>query len=586
MTERTLQKSDSILEPQVVDAINQFLEGGGDAPQAVTFLSESYVGLPVMCNLMNQWIELCGIPSSETVASSHSFFANYLRKHFESKKIDRIFDEMKKEPRWFAELMQEPEWRQLIYTLSDEQKHCLFLTFALNRIAEMGMLSEIAHLPRAATHFPVLKDILSFSLQQIMEAADIETARQRTQALIRVVTSSEISFAYAVLCLLPLMQAERQAAFRLSDGRFTAFCEEMEAHCVLSGHMVARKLLMELYRPPISFNDPNYAAYTAHFSLVSSSVQYMLNSKSLNPSDMKKIRNTFSMEVLSFVAPLLESSAFVQLLWEDCFQPRPGGIPSHIEDTVFVLCAISCRRYHSMEASEAELELRRCCGTVVAFCAKNIFGKQLGEKMKMLREAAVHAVIARGLLHWVRCNTLQGSVNMQHALLSSPVYLPLVQLISERHSSHRNASLTLLHDIYVSSGLENVDVVHQLLIKERLLLLMVDILCAGEVAGTIAVLTSMAPTMDSAMIRFVVSNLFQSIEGPYSPEFVKCMVPWLSLEVCLQALARTEELAPVLAFVKEAHSEGGGEEGSNSAELAELEARMEALQPKKRRLGG
>ncbi|KAF6256017.1 TH1 protein-domain-containing protein [Scenedesmus sp. NREL 46B-D3] len=59
--EAQLRAPDSILEPEVLDLLKDYLRAGGKPQAAIEDLSENYCGYAQMCNVMCEWLEIADV---------------------------------------------------------------------------------------------------------------------------------------------------------------------------------------------------------------------------------------------------------------------------------------------------------------------------------------------------------------------------------------------------------------------------------------------------------------------------------------------------------------------------------------------
>lgn len=85
---QALQAPDSILEPKIGAMITVYLNGGGQPLQLVNSLSNSYVGMPEMCNLMSEWSLEFDIDPVEVI---QDVLKEQLMERFDTESVDKSF---------------------------------------------------------------------------------------------------------------------------------------------------------------------------------------------------------------------------------------------------------------------------------------------------------------------------------------------------------------------------------------------------------------------------------------------------------------------------------------------------------------
>lgn len=80
--------ADSILEPNINQVLSDFLTLGGRPMDVVSCLSESYVGLPTLCNTAGEWGNELGINSQNLM---RDVIKGMLLERFDSAAVDTKF---------------------------------------------------------------------------------------------------------------------------------------------------------------------------------------------------------------------------------------------------------------------------------------------------------------------------------------------------------------------------------------------------------------------------------------------------------------------------------------------------------------
>jgi hypothetical protein len=80
--------ADSILEPNINQVLSDFLTLGGRPMDVVSCLSESYVGLPTLCNIAGEWGNELGINSQDLM---RNVIKGMLLERFDSAAVDTKF---------------------------------------------------------------------------------------------------------------------------------------------------------------------------------------------------------------------------------------------------------------------------------------------------------------------------------------------------------------------------------------------------------------------------------------------------------------------------------------------------------------
>lgn len=122
---------DAILEQNIYnDVLSEYLKLGGAPMDAVNLLSESYLGIPSMCNATAVSVDSIGL-SSDTIL--RKAIRQQLKNRFDPKRCDQYFmhSDTEMAPEWLEVLIKDPHWRQTMYELLEKYPSCSFLNFAI-----------------------------------------------------------------------------------------------------------------------------------------------------------------------------------------------------------------------------------------------------------------------------------------------------------------------------------------------------------------------------------------------------------------------------------------------------------------------
>jgi hypothetical protein len=120
---------DAILEQNIyTDALSEYLKLGGAPMDAVNLLSESYIGIPSMCNATSTSMDSIGLNSDTILRRA---IRHQLQDRFDPKRCDEFFDNQEMAPEWLEVLIQDVHWRQTLYELLEKYPNSQFLNFAI-----------------------------------------------------------------------------------------------------------------------------------------------------------------------------------------------------------------------------------------------------------------------------------------------------------------------------------------------------------------------------------------------------------------------------------------------------------------------
>jgi hypothetical protein len=103
---------------------------GGSPLVAVNLLSESYIGIPSMCNATATSVNSIGLNSDSILRQA---IRKQLKSRFDPQRVDEFFARTDNQmaPEWLDVLLQDAHWRQTMYELLEKHPSCVFLNFAI-----------------------------------------------------------------------------------------------------------------------------------------------------------------------------------------------------------------------------------------------------------------------------------------------------------------------------------------------------------------------------------------------------------------------------------------------------------------------
>ncbi|VDP16831.1 unnamed protein product [Onchocerca flexuosa] len=210
---KTLQATDSILEPNIEETIKGFLRNGGHPEVIITSLADNFRGLAKYCELLGDW--LADLEGDRKIV--HKCFektlSSLIEKRFVAAVVDRNFEAADDVDKWLPELLEHSIWRNLIYTLIEQNPRSKFLMKAIRIISDAGFQYEITNVRPAAQQIEicsrmVLTAIDSFFLKR--KKGPLTEDYEKTLAeLIRVVCYSEHTYLFTQVLLHQIIKEEK-----------------------------------------------------------------------------------------------------------------------------------------------------------------------------------------------------------------------------------------------------------------------------------------------------------------------------------------------------------------------------------------
>ncbi|KAF7725707.1 Negative elongation factor C/D [Apophysomyces ossiformis] len=210
--------------------LSEYLKEGGDPTEAVNILSESYIGVPSMCNLTAESANFVGLNSQTILLNA---VRQMLTQKFDPKRCDALFmkNDDQTPPEWLDAIVQDTHWRQTIYELMEMHPRSVFLNFVVLRIAESGYASEVSALKTASIYVKIYNYILGNSIAEKVSADDLEL-KDSLPEFLKLCCEREETYLYAQLLIrklydefngLPFLKLARQlenAAARRGHSQF------------------------------------------------------------------------------------------------------------------------------------------------------------------------------------------------------------------------------------------------------------------------------------------------------------------------------------------------------------------------------
>eukprot|EP00899_Mesostigma_viride_P020096 jgi/Mesvir1/28088/Mv04678-RA.2 len=202
--EKKLSSTDSVLEPNVLETLAQYLSAGGMPDTAVQLLSANYRGLPHMAMLLSDWLKMAsadeqpagisgqggkgavkkeetgvtsavvvGAPVGEPSAQAGEldlvyFLKQLLLERFDPNKADAILSGSSR-PQWLDFLRKDPQGHALVYQLTEAHRNCLLLSYLVSALYRSGCGREIAAASSAtaSAYFDVFHPLLLDRLKDV-----------------------------------------------------------------------------------------------------------------------------------------------------------------------------------------------------------------------------------------------------------------------------------------------------------------------------------------------------------------------------------------------------------------------------------
>ncbi|RKP37222.1 TH1 protein [Dimargaris cristalligena] len=157
----------SIFEPNIYPSVITFLRCGGTPLDVVNYLSNNYVGLVPMCELLaDEWCTTLGLNGTQII---YDTLKSVILERFDPEQFDKKTMGSSSPPDWLGPMIQHHIWRSVIYELSEQYPKSAFLNFAIQSISAAGYQSEITSATTASKYFNVYSNVLLDAIKDIKD---------------------------------------------------------------------------------------------------------------------------------------------------------------------------------------------------------------------------------------------------------------------------------------------------------------------------------------------------------------------------------------------------------------------------------
>ncbi|KAF9581862.1 Negative elongation factor C/D, partial [Lunasporangiospora selenospora] len=406
---QSLNAPDSILEPKIYETIGAYIKEGGQPLLLVNALSNSYVGMPEMCNLMSGWAVEFDIDPIEVM---QEVLKEQLMERFDPASVDREFMSGSGTPDWLTVIIQHPFWRSVIYELSEKYQKCDLLNFAIQRISDAGHQGEIASVATASTFVKVFSGVLLDSLDKLREEDDVGLL-DRLPDLIKICCQNEHTYLYTQVLLFRLMKTDRGLPLK-------RISKELE-----SG------VLEKFNKPPLV---PILRMLLAGASsTVASAISAILQSRSPSPGDVMLLHRAYTSN--DPPSPFfLRDPDFFEIMLSSIFVPSfKGGIvkQDHKDKYLWLVAyaaSVQEKQDMTMDTSEVQPTFEALCALEDTL-SKRTAGTDLTPILRNLLIAIETPVASMALMYWIQF-VIRETSYIETYFRSHEVPLPLL-LIEE-----------------------------------------------------------------------------------------------------------------------------------------------------------
>ena len=526
------RRTDFIMEPSVINFLSTFIEKGGTPEVAIRELSNSYVSLAQMVNLLADWMVQLGLAPTKIQDLIEDHYYNLVIKHFDPKKADKIFNIEGKVPDWLGGLVENQKWRKMIYQLAEDYPDCLMLTFTVKLIAESGFQGEITGVATASQQLEVFSGVLNTEIMNIVTEKST-AVQEHINELCSMVKYGEHSFLYSILLLSYLAESPY-------------------------GGSMAHRIKQEIIKSS-SGNESLMDIVSINFAVFKSPVNpravhamsSMLSKGQLNPADITILFKLYQVTHDDSATPtvtLLRDPIFLELLIKSLFSKSPKINTDHKEKYIYLL-AYAVSVYEDWEFSKENSSYRRMgFDTEELSSTRNAIektneilwnkgsGRELVLEIETIFECLQFPVVAFGVTNWVE-EIVQDDSFYDRTTDPTPVPLLLLDEITTLHPLQHEHVFSLLKKLFLHS-FASLSTHARLELEKAIADRMIQLVCNDFVIPVIKFLADCVKnrSSDTSVIRYFLFQLFDLIGAPFSDEFVAAIQPICTDDSLVDAL--------------------------------------------------
>ncbi|KAI8882067.1 hypothetical protein K501DRAFT_102696 [Backusella circina FSU 941] len=498
---------------------------------AVNMLSESYIGVPSMCNVTAASVNtILGLDSQ---AIMHACLREHFQKQFNAKQFDHYF--LTTERDWdqhIAFIINDPAWRSTIYDLLATHTTCAFLNFIVLKISEAGYQQEVAHLKTASTYVRVYNMILENAFTDIVTKDDIEFDHTIPN-LVRVCCERQETYLYAQILI-------RRVYDEFGAEPLTRLRRELEKVAKARGNRGFVDLLN------------SYMSHTP--SDILKIIKSIMNGHSITPGDVIMLRRMYDAENPPPAHHLCNYDLIVKFL-KALYVPHNGQVlRAEMVDNVTFLVAyattVNDAEKKDNEKQEVETVQQVLKALYQAISPKTEMGTMSGAT-KYIISAIRFPVGSIGVLFWLEYMATHTTYFETYFRTSQVPTLHLfIDEIASRHQLQQpivfEVIKTCIRHKYALFAPEILMALQKTWVDRMLYLVQL-----GYTTPILKFFGGMGRDLDDSLIVHFVKKILRMAQAPYSTTFVQHMVSIVEPIIeNLKLIKDVEQL--VITFLEEA----------------------------------
>ncbi|KAF9986729.1 Negative elongation factor C/D [Mortierella antarctica] len=548
---QALQAPDAILEPKIGAMITVYLNGGGQPLQLVNSLSNSYVGMPEMCNLMSEWSLEFDIDPVEVI---QDVLKEQLMERFDTESVDKSFMDGSLTPPWLMDMIQQPFWRSVIYELSEKHQKSQLLNFAIQRISDAGYQGEIASVATASTFVNVFSGVLLDSLDKLREEDDVGLLERLPDLII---------------LLFRLMKTDRGLPLK-------RISKELESGVLEKFNKYAQ--------------ENQSATFSHHGQQLPTTIGINITDvigRSLIDRSKCNFRHPSITRPLTWGCPteIMLSSIFVPSL-------EGGMVKQDHKEKYLWLMAYAASAQENEDGTTDTSEVQTTYEALNALedtLSKRTAGTDIIPILNNLLVAIETPVVSMALLYWIKFVIKETSyIETYFRSHEVPVPLLLIEEMAYKHPLQQAEIFATLVDFFEAPLELNPEIM--MTYRKSILDRMIYLMQLNYVMPALDYVRVRVRKMDQSLGLHFVKRVLEMVEGPYSNKFIEAMGQMI--QEIIEVIKKSDAEPAVRAWIDEVFSQPVDVEAHNTppastsseAHSTLTDAGLSTIQELKRRL--
>lgn len=534
-------------------------------------------------------------PADQVRSIAEGIVSRFARDHFSIEKGDNILNLSKAEAAFLEQMIENERWRRLLIDLSATYKDSALLTYCLKEISKRGHHREIAKRINQSDYFGVFNAMLTSELEFLGMVGVGDSGEDESpdslegviSDLRRTCTSTSYTYVYSREVLKELTTRAKAAAKEKDGPEAVALARAIRRWVRLSEELEAAMVMSDSSNPIVRKRRLDVAMLTS--DLHQRQRQRMAPIKNGNNADEKPntLRNNLDAAVEKLIRKyamgLVIDNETAEALLRASYGSEKLLIGDILNDHPIALTALMDYLFKPGRLRVRSLELRHRCAKLIALASLSLRttlaksqgeedgalednvdeftkvvlrGSQLCEQIETMVSFTVvddvdfkegasvgrelsslcikNPAVAQGALIWsIERGSGAEFVDSAAYPTLAPGILGLARIISMQHPLSR-PSVQKIAFLFLKHSPPELSFQKTQALKEQALRLLLWLCTQGEAVRVFSEVTSAG--LDSALLRYFMSVVLQTIRPAYSLPLIRSLGKLLSSKPCVDAL--------------------------------------------------